>query len=769
MNALLEQFLLESRDLIAEATRDLLALERTPDDGALIVGVFRAFHTLKGSSGVFGIQPMTRMLHAAEDILSAIRDGRAATGPDLTDALLESLDQTARWLDELEASEALPADADAAATALIGRLHGGGGIATARPDAPMAADLDVFTGAERAGVLDALHGQPAGTGVFRIAYRPDPRCFFNGDDPLKLLAGLPGLAALRISAREGWPALDSLDPFQCHLVIDALALGEESAVRHAFRLVADQVTIAAVDPAALSPQPSPPPSPPPFPPPFPIAGAGDVVGAVLEEQRRLLAAPDVPPGEAAGRWGSAAAAAANALRHEGRGGTADAVAAALAVAMDRLDPKPLAEALERAMRDRLASGKDLAASSPSQPPSPQPPSSRSLRVEEQRVDRLFALVGEMIVAKNTLGWLAGRTAEAADPSGIVRPLRDLHALVERLTRDMHDAVVRIRTVPVGQVFDRFPRLVRDLSLRLGKPADLAIEGEATSADKTVVDALFEPVMHLVRNSLDHGVERPEERRARGKPDRATVVLRAFHANDRLVVEISDDGGGIDLAAVGRKAVLAGVLDEGQLALLTDEEVAALIFAPGLSTMEETSDLSGRGVGMSAVRLAIERIGGSVGIRTLRHRGTTIRLELPLTLALLRIVTVSACGRQFGAPLDDVAETIRLPDSRVQRIRGRRAFTWRDQVVPLHPLGRLLELPEEPGQRQRRGDAEDRLVLVVRAGGGVFGLEVDGIGDRLEVALRPMDGLLANIPAYLGTTLQGDGGVLLILNLKELPP
>jgi two-component system, chemotaxis family, sensor kinase CheA len=757
MNALLEQFLLESRDLIAEATRDLLALERTPDDGALIVGVFRAFHTLKGSSGVFGIQPMTRMLHAAEDILAAIRDGRAATGPDLTDALLESLDQTARWLDELEASEALPADADATAAALIHRLRGDGGIDAARPDAPMAGDLDIFTGAERAGLLDALHGQPAGTGIFRIAYRPDPRCFFNGDDPLKLLAGLPGLTALRISPREGWPALDSLDPFQCHLDIDALALGEESAVRHAFRLVTDQVTIATVDPAALSPQPS------------LVAGAGDVVGAVLEEQRRLLAMSDVPPGEVAGRWRSAAAAAANALRHEGRGGAADAVAAALAVTMDRLDPKPLAEALERAMGDRLASGKDLAAPSPLSTPPSQQASSRSLRVEEQRVDRLFALVGEMIVAKNTLGWLAGRTAEAADPFGIVRPLRDLHALVERLTRDMHDAVVRIRTVPVGQVFDRFPRLVRDLSLRLGKPADLAIEGEATSADKTVVDALFEPVMHLVRNSLDHGVERPEERRARGKPDRATVVLRAFHANDRLVVEISDDGGGIDLAAVGRKAVLAGVLDEAQLALLTDAEVAALIFAPGLSTMEETSDLSGRGVGMSAVRMAIERIGGSVGIRTLRHRGTTISLELPLTLALLRIVTVSACGRRFGAPLDDVAETIRLPDSRIQRIRGRRAFTWRDQVVPLHPLGRLLELPEEPGQGQRRGDADDRLVLVVRAGGGVFGLEVDGIGDRLEVALRPMDGLLANIPAYLGTTLQGDGGVLLILNLKELPP
>ncbi len=299
----------------------------------------------------------------------------------------------------------------------------------------------------------------------------------------------------------------------------------------------------------------------------------------------------------------------------------------------------------------------------------------------------------MIVAKNTLGWLAGRTAEAAGAGDIVRPLRDLHALVERLTRDMHDAVVRIRMVPVGQVFDRFPRLVRDLSLRLGKPVDLLVEGEGTSADKTVVEALFEPLLHLVRNSLDHGIEPPEVRRGAGKPERATVTLRAFHAGDRLVVEVSDDGGGIDIAAVGRKAVDSRVLDEDELGALSEAETARLIFAPGLSTMDETSDLSGRGVGMAAVRMAIERIGGAVGVETVRHRGTTIRLELPLTLALLRIVTVSARGRRFGVPLDVVAETIRLPDDRIQRIRGRAAFTWRDQVVPLHPLGRILELPE----------------------------------------------------------------------------
>jgi two-component system chemotaxis sensor kinase CheA len=740
MNALLEQFLLEGRDLIGEATRDLLALERTPDDGTLITRVFRAFHTLKGSSGVFGIQPLTRMLHAAEDTLVAVRNQRTVMDASLTDALLECLDQTARWLDHLEALGTLPDDAENTASGLIDRLRRDGN--TAGGTVPQTAEsLDVFTEAERSGALAVLREKAPGTGLFRIVYEPDPRCFFNGDDPLKLIAGLPGLMALRISPREDWPALDSLDPFQCNLRIDALILGDEAAVRHAFRLVPDQVRIAEVHPETLAPA-----------PPKPTA---DIVGAVLAEQRRLLSVTDTRPGEVAGRLGSAATAATNALLHEARADLAEAITTARRGALGRRDPGPLLRVLDHVIQARQSTAP---------PVSPPPPSSRLLRVEEERIDRLLALVGEMIVAKNTLGWLANRSAEATAPSDFVRPFQELHAVVERLTRDMHDAVVQIRMVPVGQVFERFPRLVRDLSQRLGKPVDLAIEGASASADKTVVEALFEPLLHLVRNSLDHGVEPPEERRRLSKPERATITLRAFHSNDRIIVEVADDGRGIDLVAIGRKAVLHGVLDDEQLAALSDAEIARLIFAPGLSTMEEASDLSGRGVGMYAVRMAIERIGGSIGVDTLPQRGTTIRLELPLTLALLRIVTVSVDGRRFGVPLDDVAETIRLPEDRIQRIRTRSAFTWRDQVVPLHPLGRLLELEDRVHE-----NADRRLVLVVKAGDGFFGLEVDEIGDRLEVVLRPMDGLLADIPAYLGTTLLGDGQVLLILNLKEIPP
>ncbi|EWY36801.1 hypothetical protein N825_25540, partial [Skermanella stibiiresistens SB22] len=299
MNALLEQFLLEGRDLIQQATRDLIALERTPSHDTLLTEVFRAFHTLKGSSGVFDVRPMTRVLHAAEEVLENARAGTAAIDGGLTDALLETLDQTARWLDALEMGDGLDDGADAVATGLVQRLRGveakGADVGTRDEDDP-----DAFTEAERRKGFEALKGLPAGAGLFRITYLPDRNCFFAGEDPLKLVRRLDGLVALRIQPREAWPAAEALDPFVCALRIDALAVGEESVVRQPFRLVTDQVRIGAVEAESLAPP-----------------EAADIVGSVLDEQRRLLADGGVAAGEVAGRWGSAAAAAANALRHEG--------------------------------------------------------------------------------------------------------------------------------------------------------------------------------------------------------------------------------------------------------------------------------------------------------------------------------------------------------------------------------------------------------------------------------------------------------------------
>jgi two-component system, chemotaxis family, sensor kinase CheA len=735
MNGLLEQFLIESRDLIRQATEALLALERSPEDAATIGAVFRAFHTLKGSSGLFDLKPMTTVLHAAEDILAAVRDGRQPIETGLIDALLGCLDQTARWLDDLERLGALPARAAETAAALVGPLR----APTEPLDAAQTVDLEGFTAADRATALARFRAGRSDVRLFRVTYHPDSGCFFNGDDPLRRMRELPDLVALRIISREPWPAPEALDPFLCNLHFDALALGDEAALRHHFRLVADQVRIAEIARASLTP-------------PADHPAAGPIVRALLTEQVRFLEITDPSAAGFAGRLGSAAAVAANALRYDGRDDQAALVEAACRDALARHDTAPLLDALNQILHPREPAPAESTA-----------PSTRQLRVNETRVDRLLGLVGELIVAKNTLGWLGQQAEDSAGPHrDLTRSLQDLHGTLDRLTRDLHHAVLQIRMLPVAQVFDRFPRLVRDLSHRLGKPVDLILEGGDTAADKTVVEMLFEPLLHILRNSLDHGIEPPEERRRLGKPARATLALRAFRHGDRMVIETADDGRGIDIAAVRRKAAASGQFDPEHLDAMTEAEAARLIFAPGLSTADRASDLSGRGVGMHAVRMAVERAGGHVDVSTKAGQGTVIRLELPLTLALLRIVTVTANGRLFGIPLDRVGETVRIPRDHIRRVRNQPAFVWRDQIVPTHMLADLLHLPGDCATGET-----DALILVVRTGDGLAGLQVDGIGDRLDVALRPMDGLLADIPAYLGTTLLGDGRVLLVLNLGEI--
>jgi two-component system chemotaxis sensor kinase CheA len=317
-------------------------------------------------------------------------------------------------------------------------------------------------------------------------------------------------------------------------------------------------------------------------------------------------------------------------------------------------------------------------------------------------------------------------------------------------------------VPVAQVFRSFPRLVRDMSQRLEKKVRLVTHGETTESDKAVVDRLFEPLLHLVRNALDHGIESPEQRRSAGKDEGATITMQASRVGDRLVVEVVDDGRGIDPAIVRRSARERGLIAADELAALPDEQVIDLIFSAGFSTAAEVSDISGRGVGMDVVRATVERIGGRASVTSRFGAGTTVRLDLPMNIALSRIMVVEAGGQMFGIPMDAVTETVRLGRDRISRIKNNDGFVLRDRVVPICSLAELMKLPAAPTPA-----ADTRLVLVTEISGKVTALEVDAIQDRLEVVLKPLQGLLANARGYAGTTLLGDGRVLLVLDLKEV--
>ncbi|QAY75898.1 chemotaxis protein CheA [Sphingosinicella sp. BN140058] len=650
MDELFEQFLMEGRELIARATEDLLALEAGQEVRTRIDSAFRAVHTLKGSVAIFDLAPMAAMLHAAEDLLGAAR--AASLDDSAIRALLACLDCCDRWLDALEASGTLPPDAQEEAARLANQLAARVGRNAAPRSAASADDRPRWL----VGLLADCDSQIAATGEHDLAalrYTPRPDCFFAGDDPLALVASIPGLIALRVEARDSWPALADFDPYLCNLEIEALCTGSADALRQLFRFLPDQVEIFDVAP------------------------------------RRAAAVPDL---EAA---------------------------------------VPAADGGER-----------------------------TLRVETGQIDRLLDLIGELVVAKNRFGHLAAELERGADPVTLAPAMRTVAAATDRLVADMHGTVMRVRLVAMTRLFRRISRMVREIGDRLHRDLELVVTGEETRVDKALADALFEPLLHLVRNAIDHGIETAEARAEAGKAPRARLGLVARNAGDQIVIEVTDDGAGIDPERLRRVAAERALVSLAEADALDDAAALQLIFAPGFSTAADVTDISGRGVGMDAVRAAIESLGGRVSVASKMGTGTTVTLRLPATAALTTILVVRCGGEGFAVPIDGVAETIRIQRDAVRPVGVGRAFVLRNRTLPLLSLAELLGLPAEES-------GSDLKVLVANTGQGQVGLAVDDFGDRIDVILRPMTGLLANLPFVSGTTLLGDGSVILVLDLAEV--
>jgi two-component system chemotaxis sensor kinase CheA len=387
---------------------------------------------------------------------------------------------------------------------------------------------------------------------------------------------------------------------------------------------------------------------------------------------------------------------------------------------------------------------------------------RTLRVEGARVDALAAAVDELVVAKNALAHLTRRATAAADPA-TARALAAAQADLDRRVGRLHDDVTRLRLTPLAPLFRRFPALVRQTAATLGKQVRLVLAGEDVEVDKSIADGLFEPLLHLLRNAVDHGVEPVRGRAEAGKPAAATVRLAARPAGDEVVIEVSDDGRGLDLARVRRVAQARGLGDAATIAALSDAEAAELIFRPGFSTAAAVTDLSGRGVGLDAVRAAVAALGGRTEIHSTPGAGTRIALRLPLRVRLARLMVVEAGGESFGVPLEDVVETARVPASRLTAVRAGRALVWRDQPAPLLSLSDLLRLPAAAANE----DADELKLMIVQTGGELTAIAVDAFGARIEAPLRPLSGLLAAVPGLVGTTLMGDGRVLMVLDMAEL--
>ncbi|MBB2899544.1 two-component system chemotaxis sensor kinase CheA [Kineococcus radiotolerans] len=799
-NPLLVQFVAESADLLADVDEGLLRLEAEPGDGDLVNAVFRAAHTFKGSSGLFDLPELTRLTHAAEDLLDAVRAGRLPLTPEMVDALLSAFDTVRRWMPVIEATGRTPGDAghEADSQSAVLRSWLGGGEAptegapvpqgtsggTAGPTAP--ADLPSWVldlPAERLEQLRAWLATTAAT-VRAVRYEPDAACFFRGEDPLNLFRQVPALELLHTAPAEPFAGIDEVDEYECVLRFTALTRAAVGELAHVFRYVPEQVEVVEVSADNLARLLDGTPAEPGPAPDAAAASAPDPLHALLlQAQCRLLArvgadgddVADGPPLGAA-RVRSAAGVALRVATAAGldtvpgvaalaeflaTGSAGPLVSWIAATAAGAGTPAPTVaeqgEAAAAVPAPRTSPEDDTApAPAPAEDPSR---AARVLKVEQAKVDKLLDLVGELVVAKNALPFVA-QEAEDAGSRALARRVLDEYAVVSRVSEELQQAVMDVRMLPVSTAFARAPRLVRDLSRKLGKKVRLVQEGEDTAADKDVIEMLTEPLVHLVRNSLDHGIETPEQRVAAGKPEEATLLLRAAPDGDAVLVEIVDDGRGIDTDAVRRKAYERGLISEEALETLPDEEAAQLIFAPGFSTAEVISDVSGRGVGMDAVRSSIERLGGSVSMENRRGRSLTVRLRLPLTMAVSKVLLLTAGGQRFGVPLDDVVETVRVDREEVTRVAGHPVLALRDDVVPLVSLGGLLGAGGDLS-------ADALNVLVVRTATGPLGLVVDRFHQNTDVILKPLEGFLAGTPGYCGTALLGDGLVLLVLDVKEL--
>jgi len=822
MNPLLEQFLSEARDLLEVTGRKLLELEDAPGDQAILNELFRSVHTLKGNSGLFTFPEMTRVLHAGEDLLGMVRSGHTTYSRELADSLLEAMDFVGMLCGEIEDTGGIDASRSVAAQHMAEALRRQmpsqipcdaaavpSGSSAISPIAAIAQipieDSSAFmrsllSAIPEAARMAALRQSRQGDQLHWIVYKPQRECFFHGDDPLNTARQTPGLLWGRILPSEPLPPLAELDTYSCVLAFHLLTAAPREELAEYCRYFSDQVEITAVSAQWLADEQRDDSTSTEA----PMAGESfcqfsvddrAVLERILATQRQILLLDDRPAWHA-GRLKAVAAVLANLGQAAGDLSARSDIQAALNEALstgriallvawiDSHDSN-IAEAcfpchpgsgdgIAATHAEGRADASPVPESGPTNAPAEDginfgrraednPNGPKSLKVDQAKVDRLMNLIGELVVSKNALPYLAERAESQYGVRELSRAIKGQYSIVNRIADEMQDAIMQVRMMAVSFVFQRFPRLVRDISRKLGKEVQLVLEGEQTEADKNIIESLADPLIHIVRNSLDHGLEPPEVRLAAGKPAIGKLTIRAAQEADRVTIEIVDDGKGIDPAEIKQKAYEKGIIDEATLERIGDREAINLIFAAGLSTASVVSDLSGRGVGMDVVRSAVEKINGTVLLESILGQGTTIRISLPLSMAVTQVMIVESDQQFFGVPMDHVVETVRIPRSAIRRIKHSQTAVLRGRIVPLKSLNALLGIAAIP-----RANSDDELaVLLVQAGNTELGLLVDGFQETIGVIQKPLNGFLSGLSAYSGSALMGDGSVLMILNIREL--
>ena len=708
---ILQDFLVEASEIVELLGEQLVDLEQRPDDGDLLNAIFRGFHTVKGGAGFLGITPLVDTCHRAEDVFNVLRQGQRSVTPHLMDAILQALDVVNACMDSLREGE-MPEPAD---PALLQRLEGlteaDDGSAEPEPEVPVVIEPPAVS--EPAVVETAAAGAPGGDEI-------------SEDEFEALLDELHGKGR-----HGGAPAAASEAP--------AVAASGDEITDDEFEALLDQLhgkgQHAGVPSAAAQ---------------APAAKSGEEI--TEDEFEALL---DELHGKGQHKGAPVDARAPAAPAPEKAGSSAAVAAKSAAKAPAQAAPKPAAKTPVAKAAPAPAKAAEKAADS-ARGGAKTPTVETTVRVDTQRLDDIMNMVGELVLVRNRLATLKATMAD--------EELANAVGNLDVVTADLQLSVMKTRMQPVKKVFGRFPRVVRDLARNLKKEVDLVLHGEETDLDKNLVEALADPLVHLVRNAVDHGIESPEDREKAGKSRQGKVVLSAAQEGDHILLSIEDDGKGMDAEVLRRKAVEKGMMDEDAAARLEEKDCYNLIFHPGFSTKTEISDVSGRGVGMDVVKTRIAQMNGMVEIDSVKGKGSKITIKLPLTLAILPTLMVILGQQPFALPLASVVEIFNLDLSRTNTVDGQLTIRVRDRALPLFYLRNWLVRDNAYANGQDRPQGH---VVVVNVGGVQVGLVVDFLVGQEEVVIKPLGALLQGLQGMAGATITGDGKIALILDVPGL--
>lgn len=708
-----EDFLVEAQEHFDLIEQNFLTLEEAPGNLDILNGIFRSVHTIKGASGFLGLTKVQSLSHIGENILDELRKGRMSVTPEVMELLFETVDVLKVLVNDVGVNlrkQGTPKDPDI--SDLIHRLEAfrSGGTApkvSAPPPAPVKAPAMEFQLPSQLEELDAEarqaieDGLSAGGSIVALKIELLPALLGTPFNPMSMIS-MADLVGKLLHSTNLMKHETGLDDFEADkFPFDLVLLIQPSESVEAVCKLFNGVKNVRIEYFHLTPE-------------------GTVALAASAPSAPAAAPPAAPAPPAAG-------------------------------------PGPQAQS-------------DMGSkNAPAQAAAPEKADrgSDTIRVSQAKLDSFMNTVAELIISKTMINHIVERF-ESLELTGaqddLVKELRKSSVYLDQVSKEIQASVLSIRMVPVKTIFTKFPRMLRDLAKASGKKIELQMVGEDTEIDKSLIEELGDPLIHLIRNSADHGIEAPDVRLKSGKPEMGTVTLRARHEGDSVLVEIEDDGKGIDPAVIRKKALERGLITQERADSMSDEEAVDMIFLPGFSTAHTITDISGRGVGMDVVRSNVRRLNGRVSVKSLVGKGSIFTLKLPLTLAIIDALLMRSGGQVFALPGTAVEETLLVPLETMSHLTQRKAINLRGEVLGLSSLKELLQF-KDSGEQHAAG--AELPVVVVSTQGRRMGLIVDAFMRRQEMVIKPLAPYLASLPGISGASIMGDGGVVLILDPAEL--